>query len=101
MIKLYEEENNGFVGIHYDQDLQGYVMHMDCKDWSVNTYKRYRKVWFEAILPSLKKLGIYEIYGLCETPKDVKFNQMFGVHPIGVEVTTTDGMKQMLTKGVF
>ena len=33
MIKLYEEPDNGFVGIHYDHDLQGYVMHMDCKDW--------------------------------------------------------------------
>jgi len=26
---------------------------------------------------------------------------MFGVMPTGLEVTTTDGMKQVLTKGVF
>lgn len=101
MIKLYEEPDNGFVGIHYDDDLQGYVMHMDCKDWSASTYKRYLKVWHEAIIPSLKHLGINTIYGLCESPKAVKFNSMFGVMPTGLEVTTTDGMKQVLTKGVF
>lgn len=101
MIILYEEPDNGFVGIHYDKDLQGWVMHMDCKDWSVSTYKRYLKVWHTAIIPVLKQKGINIIYGLCETPKAVKFNSMFGVMPTGLEVTTTDGMKQVLTKGVF
>jgi hypothetical protein len=101
MIKLYEEPGNGFVGIHFDEDLNAWVMHMDCKDWSVETFKRYRKVWKTIIIPQLKNKGITEIYGLCESTKAVKFNIMFGVYPTGHEVTTTDGMKQVLTKGVF
>lgn len=92
---LYEEPNNGFVGIHYDTFLKAWVMHMDCKDWSPSTFKRYIKIWNDIIIPQLKKEKIRVIYGLCEDKKAVKFNMMFGVLPTGKAVLTKDGYEEL------
>lgn len=101
MVILYEEPDNGFVGLHFDKDLNIWVMHMDCKDWSLSTYKRYKKIWDNKILPHLKEIGINEFYGLCETHKALKFNMMFGVNPTGHIVTTDDNMEQILTRRII
>ena len=73
-------------------------MHMDMEDWKVSTYKRYKKIWDNIIIPEIKKVGIKEFYGLCEDEKAIKFNSKFGLYPTGHLVTTTDGIKQILTK---
>jgi len=98
---LYQEPGNGFVGIHYDDFLNAWVMHMDCKDWSPDTFKRYIKIWNTIIIPQLKKEKIRFIYGLCESKKAVKFNKLFGVMPTGKVVTTADGSQDILTMRRF
>jgi|TARA_R110000803_G_scaffold59452_2_gene118044 hypothetical protein len=95
---LYKEKTKTFVGMSYNEDLNIYLMHMEMEDWKVSTYKRYRKIWDNVIIPEIKKAGIKEFYGLCDNKKAVKFNQMFGLNPTGLMVTTTDGVEQILTK---
>jgi len=98
MIKLYEEPGNGFVGVHFDEDLQLWIMHIECKEWSVSTYKRYKKLTEDTILPLLKQLGIEEVYGFSETEKEVHFNRMFGAETLPYIVTTDDGIQHYLVK---
>tara|TARA_R110000824_G_scaffold17676_2_gene71244 strand:- start:10010 stop:10315 length:306 start_codon:yes stop_codon:yes gene_type:complete len=95
---LYKEKTKTFVGMSYNEELEIYIMHMDMEDWKVSTYKRYKKIWDNIIIPEIKKVGIKEFYGLCEDEKAIKFNSKFGLYPTGHLVTTTDGIKQILTK---
>lgn len=97
MVTLYEEDKV-FVKIHYDTTLKCWIMHMDCQEWSLSVYKRYKKIWENKILPLLKENNITEFYGLCETEKALKFNKLFGVNPTGHIVTTDDNMQQILTR---
>lgn len=98
---LYKETGNGFVGLRYEKDLPGWMIHMDSLQWSPATYKRYLYIWNEIILPKIRSKGIKEIHGLPETLQDIKFNNMFGMRPTNFVVTTTDGMQQILTKMVL
>jgi len=93
---LYEEEDNGFISMTYDKKLNGYVMHMDCKKWSLSTYKRYKGIW-DIVLKHLKKAGINEFYGTCEDNKALKFNKMFGVNYTGRDVILETGKQHFLT----
>ena len=95
---LYKEKTKTFVGMSYDEDLNIFIMHMDMEDWKVSTYKRYKKIWDNVIIPEVKKIGIKEFYGLCEDKKALKFNKMFGLYPTGHLITTDDGVEQVLTK---
>lgn len=74
---LYEEPGNGYVGLSWEPTLKKWIIHIDCKEWSLSTYKRY-KVIGEQIKDKLRNRGIVSIYGLSENPKEVKFNAMFG-----------------------
>ena len=96
-ILLYEEPDNGFISIIYDEKLKGYVMHMDCKKWSLSTYKRYKGIW-EIVLKHLKKVGINVFYGTCVNIKALKFNRMFGVDYTGKEVILETGKQHFLSK---
>ena len=95
---LYKEKTKSFIGMSYDEDLHIYIMHMEMEDWKVSTYKRYKKIWENVILPAIRKTGIKEFYGLCDNPKAIKFNHMFGLDPTGHMITTSDGVEQILTK---
>tara|TARA_R110001606_G_scaffold198831_2_gene346441 strand:+ start:252 stop:587 length:336 start_codon:yes stop_codon:yes gene_type:complete len=94
---LYEEEGNGFISMTYDKKLNGYVMHMDCKKWSLSTYKRYLGIW-NIVIKHLKKVGIKEFYGTCADVKALKFNALFGVKYTGKEVILETGEKQFLSR---
>jgi len=98
MIKLYEEPGNGFVGVHFDEDLQLWIMHIECKEWSVSTYKRYKKLTEDIILPLLKQLGIEEYENVDGNFKEVHFNRMFGAETLPYIVTTDDGIQHYLVK---
>ena len=39
---LYEEKDNGFIGLSWEPTLKVWILHIDCKEWSKETYKRYR-----------------------------------------------------------
>lgn len=96
---IYEEPDNGFVGLSYDTDLRVYILHIDCVEWSVSTYKRYKNEVMPKILEELRSRGLTEVYGLSITDKEVKFNKLWGAEPVGIEVTTTDGIKRQLVRG--
>lgn len=98
---LYEEPGNGYIGLSYDPDLQGYILHITCNEWSVSAYKRYKKEIETKIREELKDRGITEAYGLSSTDKEVKFNKLWGAEPLGITVTTTDGLTHELVKGVI
>tara|TARA_R110000823_G_scaffold260515_6_gene381361 strand:- start:139 stop:465 length:327 start_codon:yes stop_codon:yes gene_type:complete len=93
---LYEEIDNGFITIRFDNILNGYLMHMDCKKWSLSTYKRYKKIW-NVILKNLKAVGINKFYGTCTSNRALKFNSMFNVKYTGKEVVLENGEKAYLT----
>ena len=95
---LYEEEGNGYVGISYEPYLKKYIVHIECKEWSLSTYKRYKKVG-EIIKKKLKERGITEIWGLANDPKAVKFNTLFGAYPTGELAEVESGKYMYLVKG--
>ena len=96
-ILLYDEPGNGFISIIYDNKLKGFIMHMDCKKWSISTYKRYIGIW-NIIIKHLKRVGIKEFYGTCADVKSLKFNEMFGVKYTGKEVILETGKKHYLSQ---
>lgn len=95
---LYEEEGNGYVGISYEPYLEKYILHIECKEWSLSTYKRYKRIG-EVIRKKLKERGIKEVYGLSKTPKEVKFNMMFGGEYSGKLAEVENGKYMYLVKG--
>lgn len=97
---LYEEPGNGYTGLSWEPTLQKWILHFVCKEWSLSTYKRYKKV-AKQIKHRLKQRGITEVYGLSETEKEIKFNRLLGAVPTGEIVRTTDGTLKYLLKGVL
>jgi hypothetical protein len=100
-IYLYEEEGNGYVALSWEPYMEKWILHIECKEWSLSTYKRYRKVG-EAIRKVLKRRGINEVYGLSKTPKEVKFNALFGAEYTGELAEINHGTEyQYIVKGVL
>lgn len=94
---LYAEEGNGFVGLTFDDRLQVWVMHNELKAWSVSEFKRYKEV-FKQIRVMLRERGIYEVYGLVDNPKSLKFNKMFGALPTGDVAADSTGSLNIITR---
>jgi ubiquitin len=97
---LYEEEGNGYIGLSWEDNLKVWILHIVCKEWSLSTYKRYKKIG-ERIKDILRSRGIYEIYGLSDTKKEVKFNILFGGQLTDMVVETDEGVRKYLVKGVL
>jgi hypothetical protein len=92
---LYNEPGNGYVGLTFNDKLNGYVLHIVCKEWSLATYKRYKKVG-EVIRSELKSRGIKEVYGICADKKAVRFNKMFGAEVTGHMIETDKGYELLV-----
>ena len=81
---LYEEQNRGYLGLSYEPYLQGWVLHVNFNPnlWATDIEKytiiKYCLVIFKIVLKQLKERGITEVYGLCSTEKEAKFNKLFG-----------------------
>jgi hypothetical protein len=88
---LYYEEGNGFLGISLDRDLDIFILHVDLVSWSVSEYKRYLNI-FRFYLGILKEVGIDEVYSMCDSEKEVKFNKLFGFQETGFEATDVNGV---------
>lgn len=97
---LYKEKDNGFIGLSWEPTLEVWILHIDCKEWSKETYKRYKEIG-QMIRQELKKNGITEVYGLSETKKEVKFNRMFGGEVLPYIVYDSEGKPNYLVKGVL
>lgn len=65
-------------------------MHVELNQWSPSEYKRYLKI-FEIIKRNLKEL-VPEVYSICDTDKEFKFNTLFGFKDTGLLVEQEDGM---------
>ena len=88
MIILYEEEQ-GFVGLSYESNLQVYLMHVDLYKWTPSEFKRYLKI-FDVIKKHVKTITP-EVYSICDTEKEFKFNKMFGFEDTGLMAEQEDG----------
>lgn len=97
---LYEEPGNGYVGLSWEPTLKKWILHITCSVWSKESYKRY-KVIGEQIKDKLRKRGITEVYGLSETPKEVKFNVMFGGELLPYVVYDDKNQPNYLVRGVL
>ena len=94
---LYKEEGNGFLGLSRDEVLDIFVMHVDLHIWSVSDYKRYLII-FGNVLNLLKEVGITEVYSFVDTPKDEKFNMMFGFIDTGFMGLDVNGINSKIMK---
>ena len=94
---LYEEGDNGFIGIVFDEVMNVWTMHIECHSWSHNKFKRYLKA-LEVVKEKLRERGIKKVYGLCRSKKERKFNIVFGAKavPNGV-LLSADGLLNYLT----
>jgi FPC/CPF motif-containing protein YcgG len=95
-IKDVYREGDSFVGISYNQELKGYIMHVALYDWSLSEYKRYKEI-FKLIKKSLSRLTP-EVYSLCVTQKHLKFNKMFGFKDTGLVSIGLDGQLARIAK---
>ena len=43
MEKLYDESDNGFIGISFNKEMNEWIMHIECHSWSHTKFKRYLK----------------------------------------------------------
>jgi|TARA_R110000744_G_scaffold41312_2_gene93479 hypothetical protein len=94
---LYEEGDNGFIGIVFDEVMNVWTMHIECHSWSHNKFKRYLKA-LEVVKEKLRERGIKKVYGLCRSKKERKFNIVFGAKavPDGI-LLTEDGILNYIT----
>lgn len=94
---LYKEEDNGFLGLSYEPNIQKTIMHTEFKKWSLKDSRRYKKVW-EVTKKSLKDAGITELYSLCESEKNVKFNKFWGFKETGLIAYTKSNQFNYILK---
>lgn len=95
---LYSEPGNGYIGITFNEKINGYILHIDVKEWTLSSYKRYKKLE-KVIRQELRSRGITQVYGICKDKKAVKFNKMFGAEVTGHLVETELGDYELLVKG--
>lgn len=94
---LYEEKDNAFIGLTIEPKLGVPILHIDCKEWSLSTFKRYKKV-FNLVKADLRSRGYTHVYGLCKDKKALKFNSLFEhIEEEGL-VTTESGELNILIK---
>tara|TARA_R110000782_G_scaffold170934_1_gene262649 strand:- start:513 stop:818 length:306 start_codon:yes stop_codon:yes gene_type:complete len=94
---LYEEPDNGFIGITWNEGLDNWEMHIECLSWSHTKFKRYLK-GLEIAKQKLRDKGIKKVYGICESKANKKFNLVFGAKVVpGMIILTEDGILNYLT----
>lgn len=96
---LYEEPGNGFIGLSWNKELDGWELHVEAtpEKFTPSILKQYYKN-MDKIKTLLRKRGITHTYGICETKKERKFNFLFGAKAVrnGV-LLTEDGALNYLT----
>lgn len=92
---LAEEKGKWFLGVSYEPTLKGWCMHTEITDWSLSHYKKYLNVLANALI-TLKNRGIVEVFALCDTEKEVKFDLLFGFKDTGLVATGESGNKMFI-----
>jgi hypothetical protein len=80
---LYKEGDKSYLGLSYDSYIQKPILHIEFEKWNLKTCRRYKKIW-ELVKKNLKEAGITEVYSLCESSKNVKFNKFWGFKDTGL-----------------
>ena len=96
-MEILYKEDSGFLGMSYSEELEAYVLHTDVTLWSTEEFKRYLAI-FSQVLNMLYERGIKEVYGICDTEKELKFNELFGFRYTGLKVTDTEGTESFLSR---
>jgi len=86
---LYKEEDNGFLGLSFNEYLKKPELHIEFKKWNLEEFRKFKKIW-EIVKNTLKEAGITEIYSLCDSAKEAKFNKFWGFKDTGVIAYTLD-----------
>ena len=98
MHTLYEEKDNGCLGLTYNNEYEIWLMHLPTiEKWTVSEYKRYLII-FKKVLKQLRFQGIKEIWGLSLTMKEAKFTHMFGFRLTDLAAKDIDGKPYYISK---
>ena len=98
MHTLYEEKDNGCLGLTYNNEFNMWLMHLpSIESWTISEYKRYLKI-FKKILNELRFKGIKEIWGLSLTKKEARFTHMFGFKLTDLAAKDIDGKPYYISK---
>jgi hypothetical protein len=101
MEKIWNDiEYDTSINISYESTLEAWVMHFDEGSLTKITPRLYRKLLegLNIAKEILKTRSISHIYGICETKKERKFNELFGFKqvPNGI-ILTEEGLLNYLT----
>jgi hypothetical protein len=79
--------------------MDNWEMHIECLSWSHTKFKRYLKgLELKLITLKLRERGIEQVFGICASKKERKFNIVFGAKEVpGGIVLTEDGILNYLT----
>lgn len=86
------EEGKVFI---YQDEVVGVILGVDIVKYSHSLHKKYKLIFAE-IKKVLKELGLKQVYALCDTDKERKFNELFGLVFTGKYAECSDGSTSML-----
>ena len=92
---IYQEADNGYLGLSYEPLLKKTIMHIEFKKWSLDECRRYREIW-KIIKKNLIVAGITELYSLCKSEKEIKFNKFWGFKDTGFVAHVEGGYMYIL-----
>lgn len=92
---IYQEADNGYLGLSYEPFLKKTIMHIKFKKWNLTECRRYKDLW-KIIKRNLVAAGITELHSLCKSEKEVKFNKFWGFKDTGFMAQVEDGYMYIL-----
>jgi len=93
---VFLENENGKIFIYPDEML-GWILGVHILKYSLSLHKYYKEV-FKLVRQELKEMNISRVYGLCETEKEKKFNETFGLVFTGEIAMCADGKDRYIMK---
>ena len=82
------ENDNGRLFI-YNEPTLGTTLGVNIRNHSLSLHRQYKEI-YKVLKDTLKEEGIEKVYALCETEKEQKFNETFGLQFTGMYAVCTD-----------
>jgi hemerythrin-like domain-containing protein len=82
------ENENGKLFIYPDKEV-GTILGVQIYNYSLSLHKEYKEI-FKVLKQTLKEEGIDKVYSICETEKEQKFNETFGLKWTGLYAVCED-----------
>lgn len=86
---VFLENSNGKLFI-YPDEVVGTILGVDIYNYSLSLHKQYKEI-FRVLKQTLKEEGIDKVYALCDSEKEQKFNETFGLKWTGSYAECSDG----------